>query len=113
MQELHVKESQTLQNKLKWYVANQKVISVYESEAEQKDSQIVALKRMLKQGQHGDGDGHRVRELERQVEKLERELLSKHPDPVANLVRANKPTLQDQNLVMDLRRQVQQLQDEV
>jgi predicted nucleic acid-binding Zn-ribbon protein len=48
LQELHQKESVALQNKLKWYIENQKVIDVYESEAAQKDSRIQSLEQQLR-----------------------------------------------------------------
>jgi hypothetical protein len=57
--------------------------------------------------------GQRVRELEQQVEELQRALATRHPNSLAALVHAAKPTPAESGLARGLSQQVDQLQDEL
>lgn len=116
------------------------MIDVYESEAAQKDSRIDALQKQLRLGTtttgtidafvvydvcsslpEGRGGATRgatakrkgVEKLEKRIEELERELERRHPNPVAALLRASKPSRHDEHRLLSLREQIDVLKKEV
>eukprot|EP01083_Nonionella_stella_P197809 726936_1 len=118
IRQLHQKrqeEVQALQDKLKWYLGNQKLIDSIQSQLEQKDSEIESLKKQLENEREKIASipkdpeskppagklssrrrsalkDSRVKELEKQVEELQDTIASKHPDSLSQLIKSAQPS---------------------
>jgi centrosomal protein CEP162 len=118
-----------LKDKIDWYVENQKMIDSLEEkvrkeqrlrmEAEDRISELLTGKKPIggtkttSKKLSGKASANRIAELEKQVQKLEGLLRSRHPDSVAALVQAAKPSFQESAEADSLRRQVRMLKEEI
>jgi hypothetical protein len=119
-----------LQRKLQWYVENQEIIDSYARKLEEQKASEQALRTRIGEledelvhthsganaaGSHASGlvahrraaDLKRIKELEGEVEELRRALRTRHPDSVAELIRATK---EDSQQVRDLKQSVARLE---
>ncbi|KAJ3278778.1 hypothetical protein HK104_002034 [Borealophlyctis nickersoniae] len=110
-----------LEGKVAWHVENQELLAEKEAMLQEREKELDEAKRKTGgvTGKRGSAvvmgaDAKRIKALEKQVGELERALKKKgRPDPIAELVKATKPTIEEGTYVKHLREKVRKLEQEV
>ncbi|GIL79382.1 hypothetical protein Vretimale_16551 [Volvox reticuliferus] len=115
---------QDMQAKLKWYAENQELLNKNDDLIAEQQKAIKQLQARLVQYEGSGGKGSaahrvaaaqaRVRELEGQVDHLNKALRSRAPgNSLAAVVAAARPSPEETQLVTELREQVEELEDKL
>eukprot|EP01063_Lacrimia_lanifica_P015183 TRINITY_DN22000_c0_g1_i1.p1 TRINITY_DN22000_c0_g1~~TRINITY_DN22000_c0_g1_i1.p1 ORF type:complete len:980 (+),score=438.35 TRINITY_DN22000_c0_g1_i1:62-2941(+) len=119
----HVKE---LEEKLKWYIANQDILTKHDALVDRQTTEIEALKTRLVEvdtkrsvrGGRGKSGGpldqrKYIGELQQKIQGLEEIVKSKYPNSIPELIRACKPTETEVDMYRTMQDRIQFLNQEL
>jgi len=109
----HKEALAVLESKLKWYQENQEFLGQKDQELQQRTAEAADLREKLASSRPNTKETARIKDLERSNKLLEAQLKEKDPNSVAALIRAAKPSLEENTVVQTLQERIQTLSREV